>query len=92
MNIHQLNFRLNNRITNYKKKKLYNKNKDKEVTVAANGRVNDGEEDLSIHKMSAKMSGLANNNGWSYFLVKNDDGEFATLDSLRYRFQEENGL
>lgn len=72
--------------------KLYSKDRSEEVTITATGYVNDGVEDLSIHKMSAKMLGLANNNGWSYFWVENDDGEFVTLDSLRYRYQKETNL
>ncbi|MBQ3828981.1 MAG: site-specific DNA-methyltransferase [Aeriscardovia sp.] len=72
--------------------KLYSKDGSEEVTITATGYVNDGVEDLSIHKMSAKMLGLVNNNGWSYFWVKNDDGEFVTLDSLRYRYQRETNL
>ena len=69
--------------------KLYNKDKSKEVVITASGYVNDGEEDLSIHKMSAKLLGLTNNNGWDYFWVENNNKELVTLDSLRYKYQEE---
>jgi len=69
--------------------KLYNKDKSKEVVITASGYVNDGEEELSIHKMSAKLLGLTNNNGWDYFWLENNNKELITLDSLRYKYQEE---
>lgn len=69
--------------------KLYNKNKSIEVTITETGKVTDGEEELSIHKMSAKYLGRKNNNGWDYFWVDYKN-EFVELDSLRYKFSEEN--
>lgn len=69
--------------------KLYNKNKSIEVTITETGKVTDGEEELSIHKMSAKYLGRKNNNGWDYFWVDYEN-EFIELNSLRYKFSEEN--
>ena len=69
--------------------KLYNKDKSKEVVITNKGHVSDGEEDLSIHKMSAKMLGLANYNGWEYFWVEDRNNGLVTLDSLRYRYKDE---
>ena len=69
--------------------KLYNKDRSKEVVITANGYVSDGDEDLSIHKMSAKLLGITNNNGWDYFWVENKNKELVTLNSLRYKYQEE---
>lgn len=69
--------------------KLYSKDKNMEVVVNANGYVDDGEEELSIHKMSAKLLGTANNNGWDYFWLENKQKEFVSLDSLRYKYQSE---
>lgn len=63
---------------------LYNKKGEKICTVCEDGHVTDGEEVLSIHKMSAKYLGLTNNNGWDYFYI-NDNG-VDTLDSLRYEY------
>lgn len=67
---------------------LYNKNEEKIGIIEKNGYVNDGIEILSIHKMSAKKLGRANNNGWDYFWVKNKDGQFVTLNSLRYEYKK----
>lgn len=69
--------------------KLYNKDKSKAVIVAANGYVNDGDEELSIHKMSAKLLGVTNNNGWDYFWIENNENKLISLDSLRYKYQSE---
>ena len=60
--------------------------KEKIGIIENNGYINDGEDILSIHKMSAKHLGLTNNNGWDYFWIKSND-EFIELDSLRYKFK-----
>ncbi|MEG2322317.1 MAG: DNA methyltransferase [Bacilli bacterium] len=65
--------------------KLYSKDKKVEVIVTKKGKVNDGIEELSIHKMSAKYLGKANNNGWNYFWIECDKG-FIELDRLRYDY------
>lgn len=67
---------------------VYSKDNQKIGIIESNGYINDGEDTLSIHKMSAKHLGLSNNNGWDYFWVKNDQDELIKLDSLRYEFQE----
>lgn len=67
---------------------LYNKLKEPIGKVEENGYVNDGEDILSIHKMSAKHLGLSNNNGWDYFWVENKNNQFVSLDSLRYAYNE----
>ena len=66
---------------------IYNKSKEKIGIIESNGYINDGEDILSIHKMSAKHLGLTNNNGWDYFWVKNNN-KFVELNSLRYKFQK----
>lgn len=65
---------------------VFNKYKEKIGTIENNGYINDGEDNLSIHKMSAKHLGLSNNNGWDYFWI-NDNNQFIELNSLRYKFQ-----
>ena len=65
---------------------IYNKSREKIGVIESNGHINDGEDILSIHKMSAKHLGLTNNNGWDYFWVENNN-EFVELNSLRYEFQ-----
>lgn len=66
---------------------VYNKNRELVGKIEANGYINDGEDILSIHKMSAKKLHLANNNGWDYFWVLEGKDQFITLDSLRYNYQ-----
>lgn len=63
---------------------LYDKTGLKTVTLLANGNVTDGVVELSIHKMSGKLKGVANNNGWDYFYYKNDKNMLADINSLRY--------
>jgi modification methylase hinfI len=68
--------------------KLYSKDKKYFCKVVENGNVFDGEEELSIHKMSAKFLKRVNNNGWDYFFV-NYNGDFIELNKLRYLYTEE---
>ena len=63
--------------------KFYNKNGISNCKLLKNGHVFDGKEELSIHKMSAKILELNNNNGWSYFYVKRGN-DLISIDSLRY--------
>ena len=67
----------------------YNKSKNKIGTIHYSGYIDDGEDILSIHKMSAKHLGLSNNNGWDYFWILDKEGEFISLNSLRYLFNNE---
>ncbi len=69
--------------------KLYSKDKLIQVIVTERGKVSDGEEELSIHKMSAKYLGKTNNNGWDYFWVESSNG-FIELDRLRYEYASAN--
>ena len=65
---------------------LYDKNGNEICKVNEDGKVYDGIDILSIHKMSAKYLGKTNNNGWDYFYVKNK--ELIPIDKLRYNYQE----
>lgn len=65
---------------------LYDKNGKEICKVNEDGKVYDGIDILSIHKMSAKYLGKTNNNGWDYFYIKNK--ELIPLDKLRYNYQE----
>jgi len=68
---------------------LFDKSRNEICTVRNNGNVFDGEDELSIHKMSAKVLNKVNNNGWDYFYIyfKN---EFVSINELRYKYTEEN--
>lgn len=67
---------------------LYNKAGDKICNLMIDGKTTDGEDILSIHKMSAKYLGKTNNNGWDYFYYKNN-GELIPIDTLRYLYTKE---
>lgn len=67
---------------------LYNKKGEKICNLLKNGKVTDGEEELSIHKMSAKYLNKTNNNGWDYFYYKKDK-KLMPIDDLRYKYVEE---
>lgn len=69
---------------------LFDKNKNEICIVTQDGNVKDNEETLSIHKMSAKYLKKTNNNGWDYFYLFRD-GNFITLDSLRYEYTNQSG-
>lgn len=66
---------------------LYNSRGQYQCTLLDNGNVHDNEEELSIHKMSAKILRKASNNGWDYFYIKRND-ILVSLDSLRYQAKE----
>jgi len=68
--------------------KLYNKDKTISDIVMEDGKVFDGEEKLSIHKMSAKHLGLVNHNGWDYYWVKDSKRGFIPINDLRYISEE----
>ena len=72
----------------YPNQNFYDKNKNIICKLTAEGLVSDGNETLSIHKMSAKMLDKSNNNGWQYFYLKLND-KFICIDKLRYMYAEE---
>lgn len=65
--------------------KLYDKKGATYCKLLKNGHAYDGNEELSIHKMSAKILSLANNNGWDYFYVKRGNN-LISIDTLRYQY------
>lgn len=67
---------------------FYDKKGNKICNLMSDGKVTDGEDILSIHKMSAKYLNKTNNNGWDYFYYKNNK-ELIPIDSLRYKYAEE---
>lgn len=69
--------------------RLYNSKGDFIGTLTNNGYVDDGEEILSIHKMSAKHLNMMNNNGWGYFFYKNEQ-TLKSINELRYEYAKQN--
>ncbi|QDF65159.1 DNA-methyltransferase [Mycoplasma nasistruthionis] len=71
------------------KQELFSKNKEFQCFVLENGHVSDDENELSIHKMSAKKLNKINHNGWDYFYVYYKD-EFIPLNDLRFVYESDN--
>lgn len=69
---------------------LYSPNGDKKCMILHDGKVLDeiDNQNLSIHKMSAKILNKVNNNGWDYFYV-NYKNNFIPLNDLRYLYESE---
>jgi site-specific DNA-methyltransferase (adenine-specific) len=66
---------------------LYNKKGNIIGALTKDGRVDDGDEILSIHKMSAKYLNLSNNNGWDFFYHKHKTDKLEPINDLRYSAQ-----
>lgn len=64
---------------------LFNKKGLEICKVLSNGHVNDGEDTLSIHRMSAKHLGQINHNGWDYFYVMKNKN-LVPINDLRYEY------
>jgi site-specific DNA-methyltransferase (adenine-specific) len=56
-------------------------------TLTARGYIDDGQDIMSIHKMSAKRLNLPNSNGWNYFCVKRNNA-LKPINELRYECAE----
>lgn len=78
----EMNFLISN-------EKFFNKDGKELCTLLKNGNVKDDEEELSIHKMSAKILNKNNNNGWDYFYVKRNN-ELVSINDFRYEAQKKN--
>lgn len=62
--------------------KLYDKTKKVSVKISPNGHLDDGEETLSIHRMSGKYLSKENNNGWDYWYFM-DGEDLKSINELR---------
>lgn len=68
---------------------LYDKTGKKICKVLENGKVTDhSNNQLSIHKMSAKQLKKTNHNGWEYFFVKRDN-RLKAINDFRYEVENE---
>lgn len=56
--------------------------------VMADSSLNYEEEYGSIHKISAKILGKSNNNGWGYWFVKRNN-TLVSIDDLRHQYEKE---
>lgn len=69
---------------------LFDKSGKEICNLMIDGKVTDGEDILSIHKMSAKQLNKDNNNGWDYFYFKRNN-ELIPIDTLRYEYEKKKG-
>ena len=70
---------------------LYSKDKTHYAAITIDGNVEYDGRITSIHKMSAAFLGRSNNNGWDYFWCEYN-GDFVSIDSLRYLANKEGGV
>lgn len=70
--------------------KLYSKNRLFSAEICEDGDVQHDGFKSSIHKMSAKFLNRSNNNGWDYFWCEYN-GDFVSIDTLRYLAKEKGG-
>ncbi len=70
---------------------LYSPKHEKKCKVLKTGNVQDEQDILSIHKMSAKILNKTNFNGWNYFYVGYKES-FIPLDELRYIYDKEQNV
>lgn len=66
---------------------LYTSKGEEVCKVKADGNVFNKYGTLSIHKMSAKLLGLNNNNGWDYFYAYYGN-ELISINKLRYIYKD----
>ena len=71
--------------------RLFSKDKTHYATITIDGYVEHDGHTTSIHKMSAVFLGRSNNNGWDYFWCEYN-GDFVSIDSLRYLANEKGGI
>ena len=71
--------------------RLFSKDKTHYATITIDGYVEYDGHTSSIHKMSAAFLGRSNNNGWDYFWCEYN-GDFVSIDSLRYLANEKGGI
>jgi len=67
---------------------LFDKSGKNRAVLQASGHVDDGNNVLSIHKMSAKKLGKTNHNGWDYWFVKRG-GDLISINELRKDYREQ---
>ena len=66
---------------------FYDKNGKEICKLLEKDKVQDDEDILSIHKMSAKYRNKNNSNGWDYFYVKRNNN-FVSINNFRYEYDK----
>ena len=66
---------------------FYSKDQKIQIKVTSKGYLNDGIDELSIHKMSAKILRKSNNNGWDYWFVKRNN-KLISINDLRKKYRK----
>ncbi len=67
---------------------FYSNKNEALAVLTSKGYLSDKEEELSIHKMSAKFLNLSNNNGWDYWQVLREDA-LVSINALRIKYRKE---
>lgn len=68
---------------------VYSPDKQHQAMIMADSRLQSGDFSGSIHKVAAHLKGVSAFNGWEYWYVQTDDGEFISIDVLRERYRRE---
>lgn len=72
--------------------KLYSKNREYVAVIKADSHLTCGEITGSIHKVSSLILDRQSQNGWEFWHYENGAGALVSIDTLRQRYRQENGL
>jgi len=72
--------------------KVFSKNRKVEATIMADSHLSYGAKTGSIHRVAAVVQGQEAFNGWDYWYFEDDQGHLGSIDDLRARYRNENGL
>jgi site-specific DNA-methyltransferase (adenine-specific) len=67
---------------------LYSKNKAHKARVHADGSLIAGKVKGSIHKVAVKLTGQESCNGWDFWYIKDNNGKWISIDSLREAYRQ----
>lgn len=65
---------------------VYSRNRDYQAVINADGTLTSGEIRGSIHQVAAQVQGQSAANGWDFWYVNDENGEFILIDVLRDRY------
>ena len=71
---------------------LYSRSREHQATIHADGTLLSGTSKGSIHKVAASLLGQTAFNGWDFWYFENTNGEQESIDQLRGKYREEQGL
>lgn len=68
---------------------LYSKSREYQAVLRADGNLISGEITGSIHRVAAQLMNQSAFNGWDFWYVQNEKGEFISIDQLRGLYRRE---